>query len=111
MPQRVGGEPALGPRARNRGFPETTIRAYDGSSIALVDQYDGPVTLQACSNANSQAQTWGGERLLVKEAACPECERTKILKRLPANFRCAAVICEFCGYLAQVKASTSKDGQ
>ena len=26
--------------------------------------------------------------------------------RLPANFKCADVICDFCGYLAQVKAAT-----
>jgi type II restriction enzyme len=27
---------------------------------------------------------------------------------LPPNFKCADVICNFCGYLAQVKASTTK---
>jgi hypothetical protein len=33
------------------------------------------------------------------------------LVRLPANFKCADVICDFCGYLAQVKAaSTEKIG-
>jgi hypothetical protein len=29
--------------------------------------------------------------------------------RLPTNFKCADVICDFCGYLAQVKAATVKD--
>jgi hypothetical protein len=28
------------------------------------------------------------------------------LKRLPNNFKCADVICDFCGYLGQVKAVT-----
>jgi len=27
------------------------------------------------------------------------------LVRLPANFKCADVVCDFCGYLGQVKAS------
>lgn len=27
--------------------------------------------------------------------------------RLPPNFKCADLICDFCGFLAQVKASTS----
>ena len=29
--------------------------------------------------------------------------------RLPPNFKCADVICDFCGYLAQVKASRARD--
>jgi hypothetical protein len=28
------------------------------------------------------------------------------LKRLPNNFKCADLICDFCGYLAQVKATS-----
>jgi type II restriction enzyme len=32
----------------------------------------------------------------------------KSLKRLPTNFKCADVICDFCGYLAQVKTRTTK---
>ena len=28
--------------------------------------------------------------------------------RLPPNFKCADVICDFCGFLAQVKAATAK---
>lgn len=31
------------------------------------------------------------------------------LKRLPNNFKCADVICDFCGYLAQVKAASASD--
>lgn len=50
-----------------------------------------------------------GEERVVKECACPRCKRARTLVRLPANFKCADVICDFCGYLAQVKASTVKD--
>lgn len=51
-----------------------------------------------------------GERLVVQHCACPRCKRARTLKTLPRNFRCADVICDFCGYLAQVKAKGSADG-
>lgn len=44
-----------------------------------------------------------GENLVVKNCSCPKCKRTKALKKLPPNFKCADLICDFCGYLAQVK--------
>ena len=47
-----------------------------------------------------------GEDKVVKECSCPKCKRTRSLKRLPPNFKCADVICDFCGYLAQVKTTT-----
>ena len=50
-----------------------------------------------------------GEICVVKECRCPKCKRSRTLKRLPNNFKCADVICDFCGYLAQVKATTVKD--
>jgi type II restriction enzyme len=50
-----------------------------------------------------------GECLVVTKCSCPRCKRCGTLKRLPANFKCADVICDFCGYLAQVKAVTSGD--
>ena len=50
-----------------------------------------------------------GERLVVQTFACPKCKRPGTLKRLPNNFKCADVICDFCGYLAQVKAKGSAD--
>jgi type II restriction enzyme len=50
-----------------------------------------------------------GEICVVKECACPKCKRSRSLKRLPTNFKCADVICDFCGYLAQVKALTVGD--
>ena len=48
-----------------------------------------------------------GEMRVVKDCLCPRCKRAKTLKRLPTNFKCADVICDFCGYIAQVKTSTS----
>lgn len=50
-----------------------------------------------------------GEILVTKIARCPRCKREKTLRRLPTNFKCADIICDFCGYLAQVKAVNSKD--
>ena len=32
------------------------------------------------------------------------------LRALPPNFKCADIICDFCGYLAQVKAHSCRDG-
>jgi hypothetical protein len=50
-----------------------------------------------------------GEEKVVKDCACPRCKRTRTLVRLPQNFKCADVICDFCGYLGQVKAATVQD--
>src|SRR5687767_6614288 len=44
-----------------------------------------------------------GEQLVAKTCDCPKCKRPKTLKRLPPNFKCADLICDFCGFLAQVK--------
>ena len=47
-----------------------------------------------------------GENQVVKRCACPRCKRFRTLKKLPTNFKCADVICDFCGFLAQVKTVT-----
>jgi len=47
-----------------------------------------------------------GENLIRKKFDCPKCKRPKTLKKLPPNFKCADLICDFCGYLAQVKTKT-----
>ena len=50
-----------------------------------------------------------GEEIVVKTQRCPGCKRDlKTLRRLPNNFKCADVICDFCGYLAQVKSTRAK---
>ncbi len=56
-------------------------------------------------------QTLGekGEKLVAKHCSCPKCKREGSLTQLRQNFKCADVICDFCGYLAQVKAQTSTD--
>ena len=50
-----------------------------------------------------------GEEAVVKNCSCPKCKNTKTLKLLRSNFKCADIICDFCGFLAQVKAKTVKD--
>lgn len=50
-----------------------------------------------------------GEKLVAASCPCPKCKRSKTLKRLPPNFKCADLICDFCGFLAQVKSCTVKD--
>ena len=50
-----------------------------------------------------------GELVVVKKCSCPKCKRPSTLRRLPPNFKCADIICDFCGYLAQVKAATVRD--
>jgi hypothetical protein len=50
-----------------------------------------------------------GETLVAKKFACPRCKRFSVLRRLPPNFKCADIICDFCGYLAQVKSMTVTD--
>ncbi|QNN45664.1 hypothetical protein H9L17_10655 [Thermomonas brevis] len=49
--------------------------------------------------------TWG-EQLVTKSCDCPKCKRSKTLKLLPPNFKCADLICDFCGFLCQVKTMT-----
>ncbi len=48
-----------------------------------------------------------GELLVITHCSCPKCKRTHTLKKLRQNFKCADIICDFCGYVAQVKASTA----
>tara|TARA_Y100000294_G_C8287888_1_gene229510 strand:+ start:60 stop:503 length:444 start_codon:yes stop_codon:yes gene_type:complete len=50
-----------------------------------------------------------GEDLVVKNLFCQKCKKKKTLKKLPMNFKCADLICDFCGFLAQVKSSNVKN--
>lgn len=52
--------------------------------------------------------SWG-ETLIAKKYACPRCKRPRTLRRLPPNFKCADLICDFCGYLAQVKTASVRN--
>src|ERR1043166_4599795 len=49
-----------------------------------------------------------GEAIVVR-LSCPRCKRAKTLKRLPTNFKCADIMCDFCGYLAQGKCRQHDD--
>lgn len=71
----------------------------------------GPADLPIIDRMPTKRQSLGafGEQLVAKLCACPRCKRTKSLVRLPANFKCADLVCDFCGFLAQVKSSTSVD--
>jgi len=51
-----------------------------------------------------------GEQLVASKVDCPGCKKTgKSLRTLPTNFVCVDVICDFCGYLAQIKTKTVSD--
>lgn len=50
-----------------------------------------------------------GEVLVCKSCNCPKCKRGGTFKRLPPNFKCADIICDFCGYVAQIKTATVQD--
>ncbi len=50
-----------------------------------------------------------GERIVIRYCACPRCKRSKTLKKLVTNFKCADIICDFCGFIAQVKTSRVSD--
>lgn len=54
------------------------------------------------ATAKQDLGTWG-EQLVAKRCSCPKCKQSATLKRLPTNFKCADLICDFCGFLAQVK--------
>jgi hypothetical protein len=49
-----------------------------------------------------------GEKMVCKHALCPRCNRGRQFRQLPTNFECADLICKFCGFLAQVKATRLK---
>lgn len=49
-----------------------------------------------------------GELAVVRNCDCPRCGKYRTLKQLKNNFKCVDLICEFCGFLAQVKSSTAK---
>ena len=57
-----------------------------------------------------QALGLRGEKAVAQHVPCPRCNRRRHLSTLPTNFQCADLICKFCGFLAQVKAVTLKDG-
>src|SRR3954453_7880296 len=49
------------------------------------------------------------ETAVLRSCFCGRCKRQRTLKKLPPNFKCADVVCDFCGFLAQVKTVTAKN--
>lgn len=61
------------------------------------------------SPTSKQSLGTRGERVVAKYVRCPGCKRPeRTFRTLPANFKCADVVCDFCGYLAQVKTKSIK---
>ncbi|MCP4315599.1 MAG: hypothetical protein GY789_06155 [Hyphomicrobiales bacterium] len=50
-----------------------------------------------------------GEQYVASWCVCPSCKREKTTRLLPTNFKCSDLICDFCGYLSQVKTARVKD--
>ena len=50
-----------------------------------------------------------GEIQVAKKCSCWSCGRKRTYKLLPKNFKCADLICDFCGALSQVKAKSVQD--
>lgn len=44
-----------------------------------------------------------GEDHVAKNFSCPSCKRSGTLRKLPTTAKCADIICDFCGFLAQVR--------
>jgi ribosomal protein L37AE/L43A len=70
----------------------------------VIDASYGPVV----SRTARQSLGDFGE-IVVTRLPCPRCKRDRTLRLLPANFKCADVVCDFCGYLAQVKTTAQVD--
>jgi hypothetical protein len=52
--------------------------------------------------------SWG-EELVGRSTNCLRCTREQTVRRLPNNFKCADLIFDSCGYLAQVKSTVVSD--
>lgn len=74
---------------------------------ARLDQCVSEVLGEASLRMATKRQDLGNfdEQRVTQDCSCPRCKRSRTLVRLPPNFKCADLICDFCGYLAQVKAS------
>ena len=58
---------------------------------------------------NKQETGKFGETKVVQNCRCPRCKKERTLKKLITNFKCADVICDFCGFLGQVKTKNTKN--
>jgi type II restriction enzyme len=67
------------------------------------DRNDSALIRKLKMKTDKQNLGMWGEALVAKMCSCPRCKKKNTLRRLPQNFKCADLICDFCGYLAQVK--------
>ena len=66
--------------------------------------------MATCSVPTSKQDTGRlGEKHVTQRCECPRCKRKRTLRRLPTNFKCADVVCDFCVYLDQVKTANVPD--
>ena len=86
------------PRSGTEPDTDCAEQYYCALSNHIVRQYE-------MATARQQLGAWG-EKTVARTCECPQCKRPRTLRRLPPNFKCADLICDFCGYLAQVKAVT-----
>ena len=93
--QKPGGSP--------RGHQGTAHHGGPSLRCSMRPDY-GP----AVPRTSHQALGDFGEAVVAR-LPCPKCKHERTLRRLPVNFRCADIICDFCGYLAQVKATERAD--
>lgn len=50
-----------------------------------------------------------GEKLVTQQVVCLRCNKKNTLKQLIQNFKCADIICDYCGFIAQVKTKKVQD--
>lgn len=60
------------------------------------------------STNKQQLGDWG-EQKVASTCICPSCKKLKTTKQLPPNFKCADLVCDFCGYLSQVKTANTNN--
>jgi hypothetical protein len=83
-------------------------RTHGGVTGKAGDRLPMSISRHDMATHKQELGLWG-EKLVARTFACPRCKSYHSLKRLPNNFKCADVICDFCGYLAQVKTATVRD--
>ena len=63
-----------------------------------------------CVRVAQTFEGYPGENIVARKVSCPSCKaKTRTFCLLPRNFKCADLIRDFCGYLAQVKSVTVSD--
>jgi hypothetical protein len=87
------------------------VRANAGPARQTNESHfnDYEARLRSCCAAHTDQILGDYGEVVVTRLPCPKCKHERTLRQLPVNFRCADVICDFCGYLAQVKTTRQAD--